>query len=161
MVNVITEHPGTEAVCSCVVSGCSRTGPASPGRAGPLRLYHESEPRMPIAPRSADTTPDAERVQIDLLRAAPVARRLHLALQLTATVIGAPRRAIGRAQPHDSPQDRDLRFVDLHYGADVAAGLRKDLDRRSRTPGCASPISVVHAVEPRRSTPCPDRADIG
>jgi hypothetical protein len=89
---------------------------------------------MLIPPRSADTTPDAERVQIDLLRAAPVARRLHLALQLTATVIGAARRAIGRAQPHDSPQDRDLRFVDLHYGADVAAGLRKDLDRRSRTP---------------------------
>jgi hypothetical protein len=89
---------------------------------------------MLIPPRSADTTPEAERVQIDLLRAAPVARRLHLALQLTATVIGAARRAIGRARPHESPRERDLRFVELHYGADVAAGLRKDLDRRSRTP---------------------------
>jgi hypothetical protein len=89
---------------------------------------------MLIPPRPADTTPDAERVQVDLLRAAPVARRLHLALNLTATVIGAARRAIARAQPHASPRERDLRFVELHYGADVAAGLREDLDRRSGTP---------------------------
>lgn len=86
--------------------------------------------RMPIPPRPADTTPDAERVQVDLLRAAPVARRLHLALQLTATVIGAARRALARAQPQASPRERALRFVELHYGADVAAGLREDLDRR-------------------------------
>jgi hypothetical protein len=26
----------------------------------------------------------------------------------------------------------DLRFVELHYGADIAAGLRDDLERRDR-----------------------------
>lgn len=89
---------------------------------------------MPIPARPADTTPDADRVQVDLLRAAPVARRLHLALQLSATVIGAARRALARAQPHASSRELDLRFVELHYGADVAAGLRADLDRRDRAP---------------------------
>jgi hypothetical protein len=86
-----------------------------------------------IPARPADTTPDAERVQVDLLRAAPVARRLHLALQLSATVIGAARRAIARAHPQASPLELDLRFVDLHYGPDLAAGLRADLHRRADT----------------------------
>ena len=83
-----------------------------------------------IPSRSADTARDAERVQIALLRAAPVARRLHLALSLSATVIGAARRALARAQPHASARELDLRFVELHYGADAAADLRAALDRR-------------------------------
>jgi hypothetical protein len=86
---------------------------------------------MRIPARPADTTPEAERVQVDLLRAAPVARRLHLALRLTATVVGAARRAIARAHPEATRRELDLRFVELHYGADVAAGLRADLNRRS------------------------------
>ncbi len=89
---------------------------------------------MAIPARSADTTPEAERVQVELLRAASVARRLHLALQLTATVIGAARMALQRTQPHASTRERDLRFVELHYGADLAAGLREDLDRRNNPP---------------------------
>ena len=48
---------------------------------------------MRIPARPADTDADAERVQVDLLRAAPVARRLHLALSLSSTVIGAARLA--------------------------------------------------------------------
>jgi hypothetical protein len=83
-----------------------------------------------IPARSADTAIEAERVQIALLRAAPVARRLHLALALTATIIGTARRALARTQPHASARELDLLFVELHYGADVAAGLRADFDRR-------------------------------
>jgi hypothetical protein len=87
---------------------------------------------MPIPARPIDTAPDAERVQVDLLRAAPIARRLHLALSLSATVISAARRAIARAQPHASPRDLDVRFVELHYGPEIAARLRADLERRVR-----------------------------
>jgi hypothetical protein len=87
---------------------------------------------MPIpAGRPADTTPDAERVQVDLLRAAPVARRLHIALQLSATVMTAARRALARADPKASGRDLDLRFVELHYGAGAAEDLRAELDRRA------------------------------
>ena len=83
-----------------------------------------------IPARPADTTPDAERVQVALFRAAPVARRLHVAFALSATIIGAARRALARSQPHASTRELDLRFVALHYGPDVAERLRADLDRR-------------------------------
>ena len=88
----------------------------------------------PVPSRSADTGLDAERVQVALFRAAPVARRLHLAMALSATVIGAARRAIARALPHASARDLGLRFVALHYGPEAAAGLRADLERRDATP---------------------------
>lgn len=83
-----------------------------------------------IPARPADTSLDAERVQVALLRAAPVARRLHLALALSATVIGVARRALGRKHPDASARALDLRFVALHYGIDTAEGLRAELDRR-------------------------------
>ena len=86
--------------------------------------------RGPIPARSADTTPEAERVQVALFRAAPVARRLHLAFSLSATVIGAARRALARSQPHASTRELALRFVELHYGPDVAEGLGAELARR-------------------------------
>jgi hypothetical protein len=96
-------------------------------------MYHLVQ-QMLIPPRSADTDADAERVQVDLLRAAPVGRRLHLALSLSAAVIAAARRALARLQPEGSARDADLMFVELHYGADVAAGLRADLERRDAGP---------------------------
>ena len=84
-----------------------------------------------IPPRPADTASDAEHVQITLLRAASVPRRLHLALSLSATVIGVARRALARAHADVSARELDLRFVELHYGRETAAGLRADLDRRA------------------------------
>ena len=87
---------------------------------------------MLMSARPADTDADAERVQVELLRAAPVARRLRLALSVTATFVGAARRALVRAQPEASARDLDVRFVELHYGADLATGLRNDLERRDR-----------------------------
>jgi len=85
-----------------------------------------------IPVRPCDTTAEAERVQVDLLRAAPVGRRLHLALALSATTIGLARRALARARPGSPSRDLDLAFVELHYGREVADGLRADLRRRDR-----------------------------
>ena len=85
-----------------------------------------------IPPRSADTSAEAERVQVELIRAASVARRLHLALGLSATIISAARRALARARPQESAREIDLRFVELQYGAEVAAGVRAELARRDR-----------------------------
>jgi hypothetical protein len=86
---------------------------------------------MPTRP--ADTTAEAEAVQVGLLRHASVARRLHVAFSLTATVISAARRALGRSWPLLSDRERDLRFVEFHYGADIAEGVRADLERRRRS----------------------------
>ena len=77
----------------------------------------------PAVTRPADTDPDAERVQLDLLRAATPARRAALAISLTATTIGLSRRALERQAPEASPEDIDLRFVELNYGPELAAGL--------------------------------------
>ena len=85
-----------------------------------------------IPARPPDTTPEADAVQVALFQRASVARRLHIALSWSATVIGAARRALARLDPHGSPRELAVRFVELHYGRDLAAGLRADLERRDR-----------------------------
>jgi hypothetical protein len=77
----------------------------------------------PVA--SADA--DAERVQIDLLRAAGTARRAALALSLSRSVIALARDAIRRRHPELSEQDVGLAFVELNYGSELAARLRRHL----------------------------------
>lgn len=77
----------------------------------------------PVVTRPADTDADAERVQLDLLRAATPARRAALAISLTATTIGLSRRALERQSPEASAEDIDLRFVELFYGPELAAEL--------------------------------------
>lgn len=80
--------------------------------------------------RSADTDPEAERVQIDLLRRAGVARRAHMALALSAQIIGLARRAIREARPGLSETEVNLRFVELHYGRELAEDVRRYLAAR-------------------------------
>lgn len=84
----------------------------------------------PIPSRPSDTSAEAERVQVELLRAAPVSRRLQLAWSLSATVIGAARYAVARQHPHLSQRELDARFVELHYGRELATALTRDLARR-------------------------------
>jgi hypothetical protein len=85
-----------------------------------------------IPPRSADTTPEAGRVQVELLRAASPARRAHQAFSLSADVINAARRALVRARPQASAIDLDLQFVEVHYGRELAERLRAEFIRRGR-----------------------------
>jgi hypothetical protein len=72
----------------------------------------------------SDTHPDAERVQLDLLRRASVARRLDLTRSISATAIALSRGAIARANPDLNTRELDLLFVEYHYGADLAERLR-------------------------------------
>ncbi|MDP2983005.1 MAG: hypothetical protein Q8O92_06735 [Candidatus Latescibacter sp.] len=77
-----------------------------------------------------DTHPKAEEFQISLLRRASVAERLSLTRSLSRTVIQLSRRAIARANPGLSKQERDIAFVVYHYGNDLAERLRKYLNRK-------------------------------
>jgi len=86
-----------------------------------------------IPPRPGDTTAEAERAQIELLRATSVSGRIRCAVALSTTVTALARRSIARARPQASGRERDLLFVDVHYGSDLAAALRADLARRERT----------------------------
>lgn len=74
--------------------------------------------------RSPDTHPDAERVQLELLRHASVARRVGLVRSLSATAIQLARRAIRRRHPEAGNQELAAIFVALHYGPELAERLR-------------------------------------
>ena len=77
-----------------------------------------------------DTHPDIEKLQIDLARQATGAQKVAQMQSLTAMVIGLSRRAIARANPHLTPQEVELLWVELNYGKDLATRLRKYLKDR-------------------------------
>jgi hypothetical protein len=83
-----------------------------------------------VRARSVDTDPDAEAVQIELLRRAGPTRRAAMALSLSAQVIGLARRAIRDSMPGATEEEVALRFVELHYGRELAAELRTFLAAR-------------------------------
>jgi hypothetical protein len=82
--------------------------------------------------RSADTDPESEKVQLDLLRRAGPGRRAQMALSLSGEVIGLARRAIQRSLPEASQQEVQLRFVALQYGPGLSSELRLYLAARAR-----------------------------
>ncbi len=75
-----------------------------------------------------DTDLATRRFQIQLLREAGSTKRAELALSLSRTVVGLSRRAIRRAMPDADERLINLRFVELHYGTQLAEGLRRFLD---------------------------------
>ncbi len=79
--------------------------------------------------RSSDTSPEAERVQLDLLRRAGVAGRFQLLRSLTSAVVDASRRALSETMPGASEQEVLLRWVEIHYGQELADGVRRRLER--------------------------------
>jgi len=78
----------------------------------------------------SDTEPEAERVQLALLRAASPSRRLRLALSLSRTAISLARDGLARGLPGASPEEVGLRFVALNYGPDLAEAVRAVLPAR-------------------------------
>jgi hypothetical protein len=80
--------------------------------------------------QSSDTSPQAEKVQIELIRQSSVARRISVVRSLSQTMMYLSRRAIQRANPSLSERDVDLLFVELHYGKDLADQLRLYMERK-------------------------------
>jgi hypothetical protein len=81
---------------------------------------------------SRDTSPEAERVQIDLLRQASVARRFEAARRLTETTFALAVKAIRETMPPDTGDGEVLvRFVEIHHGVELAAKLARYLERRT------------------------------
>jgi hypothetical protein len=74
-----------------------------------------------------DTDPETGRVQMELLRRASPARRLHLALSLSRSVLALSREGIARRRPCASPEEVGLEFVRLHYGRALADELERHL----------------------------------
>jgi hypothetical protein len=72
----------------------------------------------------SDTHPDAERVQIELLRRTSPEGRFCMALNLSAALIDSSRQTIAERNPDLSPRELGLRCVELYYGKTLAARLR-------------------------------------
>ena len=80
--------------------------------------------------RSADTDPEAGRVQLDLFRNATPAQRASLARSLSRTTLRLARRAIRDAYPAADGNELAVRFVAQVYGRELAESLRRDLEAR-------------------------------
>ena len=71
--------------------------------------------------QSPDTSPEAERVLIELLRQAPVWRRLQLADRMSVTVRNLCLAGLRSRHPKASAAELRRRFADLYLGQELAA----------------------------------------
>lgn len=78
----------------------------------------------------SDTSPEAERVQIELLRRASTAQRVARCRSLSTMTMELARRAIRRQHPDWDDREVQLHFVALHYGEDLASRVRSYLESR-------------------------------
>jgi hypothetical protein len=81
--------------------------------------------------QSRDTDLESERVQVDLLRKATIARRSAMAFSLSETAIELARRAIRLQYPDMNECDVLLRFAAVHYGTDLGEKIRRYLQGKS------------------------------
>ncbi len=71
-----------------------------------------------------DCSPEAEEVQIELLKKSGVAKRFALMASLTDSMRSLSRRAIDRANPDLSEFEKKIKFVSLCYGDELGIKLR-------------------------------------
>ena len=82
---------------------------------------------------SADTSPEAEEIQIELLRQATIAHRFRLVRSLSSTTRFLAWQGLRQANPTLSDIEIDLLFVHHHYGAELANSLRQYLNERAQS----------------------------
>jgi hypothetical protein len=82
--------------------------------------------------QSEDTSPEVERIQIELIRKASPAKRFAIMQAWSQLLIEANKQCIHKVHPDASEEDISLIFVARHYGQALADGLRADRARRKR-----------------------------
>ncbi len=80
--------------------------------------------------QSTDTNPEVERVLISLLRKLSAEEKLNRTLQFSSSIINLSKRVIARANPDLSEVEKNILFVRLHYGNELADKLRKYLNHK-------------------------------
>ena len=78
----------------------------------------------------SDTSPEAEKIQIEILRKMSVAERLGRVRDWTRMVVHLAREGLARANPGLDDRELDLLWVDHQYGRDLAVRLREYLKER-------------------------------
>jgi len=70
---------------------------------------------------TSDTSPDAESIQIDLLRKAPTWKRLRVAAEMSETVMLLSRIGVARRNPGATPAELRRLAAEAILGPDLAS----------------------------------------
>lgn len=73
--------------------------------------------------QSIDTNPEVERVLISLIRKLTMNEKLNRTLNFSSSIINLSKRAIARANPELSEDEKNILFVKYHYGDELALKL--------------------------------------
>lgn len=76
-----------------------------------------------------DTNPEVESVLISLLRKLSMTQRIEQVLSFSTSIIKLSKRAISRANPALSEVEKNILFVEYHYGIELAERLRSFLNQ--------------------------------
>jgi hypothetical protein len=79
-------------------------------------------------PYTTDTSAEAEAVQLQLIRDMSPSERLDKALRLSSQMMRWAKDAIRRRHPEFSTREVTVKFIELHYGAELAAAVREHLE---------------------------------
>jgi hypothetical protein len=79
---------------------------------------------------SLDTRPEAERVQIDLLRQAPAWHKLHIVGQMNQAVRILALSGLCQRYPQATPEELRRRLADLWLGPELAARVYGPLNEK-------------------------------
>ena len=79
---------------------------------------------------SLDTRPEAERVQIDLLRQAPAWHKLHIVGQMNQAVRILALSGLRQRYPQATPEELRRRLADLWLGPELAARVYGPLNEK-------------------------------
>lgn len=80
--------------------------------------------------QSEDTSPEIERVQIELIRKASPAKIFNLVRSMSQTMMQASRENIQRLHPGASKEELTLIFIELYYGKELANFVRAEMEKR-------------------------------
>jgi hypothetical protein len=80
----------------------------------------------------SDTSPEAERVQLEILRKMSVAERMGRVRDWTRMLVHLSREGLARANPGVDKRELDILWVEQQYGRDLAVRLREYVERKCR-----------------------------
>jgi len=80
--------------------------------------------------QSDDTSPEMERVQIELIRKASPAKLFGLVRSMSQTMMQASRENIRRLHPDANKEELTLIYIELYYGKDLANLVRTQMEKR-------------------------------
>lgn len=72
-----------------------------------------------------DTNPEVERVLISLLRKLNTTQKFEQVISFSSSILKLSKKAIQRANPNLSEEEKNILFVKYHYGIELADKVRK------------------------------------